>query len=108
MFAVIIVENTGGTDVGWYFGVSDNTIQGRINAGIRLTNLAQDLFGRWLAILVKWTSELWYWWTAIDKYQGIKNYGNDPTQLLDISSYHDGTYAVVELGVTNPPQACEV
>ena len=123
VFAAIAIENSGAdaTCWEWWYGESIQFISSQINSpsacspSMRVTNLAPDPTGGWVAILTQHTNEWWWWWYGISPATVLSNLGNDKdsngygSRLVDISPYNNGnSYASVEIGDESPPQPCEI
>lgn len=103
-FAVIMIQNTGEDyeNWEWWYGVTPDFINTRIQTGLRVVSLAPDAFGNWATILVQAEGESWWWWYGISPNQVLSNIGAHNSRLIDLSSYivnGNREYAIVELGL---------
>jgi hypothetical protein len=101
-FAVIMISNTNEDSETWewWYGVTPDFIQERIQTGLRVVSLAPDPFGNWATILVKTDDESWWSWYGISPNQVLSNIGAHNSRLIDLSSYtvnSNREYAIVEL-----------
>ena len=123
LFAAIAIDNTGAdaTCWEWWYGKSIQFIYSQINSpsfcspSMRVTNLAPDPTGEWVAILTQHKNEWWWWWYGISPATVLSNLGNDRdsdgygSRLVDISPYNSGnSYTSVEIGDQSPPQVGEI
>lgn len=82
---------------------------------MRVTNLAPDPTGGWVAILTQQSVDAWWWWFGISPATVLSNLGSDKdgngygSRLIDISPYNSGnSYTSVEISDESPPQDCEI
>ena len=103
-FAVIMLSNTGEDSEywEWWYGVTPDFINTRIQTGLRVVALAPDPFGNWATILVHHEDESWWWWYGISPDRVLSNIGEHNSRLIDLSSYvvnGHREYTSVELGM---------
>lgn len=103
-FAVIMISNTGqdGEYWEWWYGVTPDYINIRIQTGLRVVALAPDPFGNWATILVEAEGESWWWWYGISPNQVLSNIGAHNSRLIDLSTYvvnGNREYTIAELGL---------